>query len=77
MCHGPDGRGDGPAAAGLNPKPRNYHDKAYMSTRTDAQLQETVFNGKGAMPAWGKSGVLTRDQIAAMVKYVRQLGATP
>jgi mono/diheme cytochrome c family protein len=23
MCHGPEGRGDGPAGASLNPKPRN------------------------------------------------------
>ncbi len=23
MCHGPEGKGDGPAGAGLNPKPRN------------------------------------------------------
>lgn len=24
-CHGADGKGDGPAAAALNPKPRNFH----------------------------------------------------
>ena len=23
MCHGPQGKGDGPAGGGLNPKPRN------------------------------------------------------
>lgn len=23
LCHGPEGKGDGPAGAGLNPKPRN------------------------------------------------------
>lgn len=25
-CHGPDGKGDGPAGATLNPKPRNFHE---------------------------------------------------
>src|SRR5438477_12657114 len=30
LCHGPNGKGDGPAAAGLNPKPRNHTDGAYM-----------------------------------------------
>ena len=74
-CHGPDGHGDGPAAAALNPKPRNYHDKAYMSTRTDEQLIEVITNGKGAMPKWG--GILTKDQIVALVAHVRQLGTTP
>src|SRR5262249_14443873 len=38
LCHGAEGHGDGIAARGLNPKPRNFHDLAYMSTRTDAQL---------------------------------------
>jgi len=76
-CHGPQGRGDGPAGAALNPKPRNYHDKAYMSTRTDQQLHDSVFNGKSAMPAWGKTGQLTDAQVWAMVKYVRQLGSQP
>lgn len=74
-CHGPDGHGDGPAAAALDPKPRNYHDKAYMATRTDAQLIEVITNGKGAMPKWG--GILTEGQIVALVAHVRNLGTTP
>ena len=73
-CHGPQGRGDGPAAAGLSPKPRNYHDQAYMSTVTDQQLHDSIFNGKSAMPAWGKTGVLTDAQVWEMVKFVRDLG---
>jgi mono/diheme cytochrome c family protein len=76
-CHGPEGRGDGPAGAALNPKPRNYHDKAYMSTRTDQDLHDSIFNGKSAMPPWGKSGQLTDQQVWAMVKYVRELGSKP
>lgn len=76
-CHGPQGRGDGPAGAALNPHPRNYHDKAYMATRTDQELHDSVFNGKSQMPAWGKTGQLTDAQVWAMVKYVRKLGSTP
>src|SRR5690242_12139515 len=34
-CHGPSGRGDGPASAGLSPKPRNYHDKTWQASITD------------------------------------------
>ena len=30
-CHGPAGKGDGPAAAALNPKPTDFTNKAYMA----------------------------------------------
>jgi len=75
LCHGPDGRGDGPGAKGLKPAPRNHHDQAYMNSRTDEQLSEVIHKGKGAMPAWGK--VLTDQQIASVLLYVRELGKTP
>ena len=75
LCHGPDGRGDGPGSAALKPAPRNFHDQAYMSTRTDAQLSEVIHQGKGAMPKWG--GILTDDQITGLIKHVRELGEKP
>ncbi|MEW5721126.1 MAG: c-type cytochrome, partial [Chloroflexota bacterium] len=31
-CHGAAGKGDGPAAAALNPKPANLADKNFMQT---------------------------------------------
>jgi mono/diheme cytochrome c family protein len=71
LCHGPEGKGDGPAAAGLNPKPRNHTDASYMKTRTDAQLLDVIHNGKGAMPAWGK--ILNEAEMQAVLKYVRTL----
>lgn len=75
LCHGPDGYGNGPGAAALNPKPRNYHDKAYMDSRTDAQLLEVIRNGKGAMPKWG--AILSDAEIQAVLKHVRKLSQTP
>ena len=75
LCHGPDGHGNGPGSAALNPKPRNFHDKAYMSTRTDAQLLEVIHKGKGAMPKWG--GVLSEAEINAALKHIRSLGEKP
>jgi len=75
LCHGPDGHGDGPGSAALNPKPRNFHDKAYMSTRTDAQLLEVIHKGKGAMPKW--EGILSDAEIQAALKHVRELGEKP
>ena len=75
LCHGPDGHGDGPGSKALNPKPRNFHDTAYMSTRTDAQLLEVIHKGKGAMPKWG--GVLREAEITAVLGHVRELGKKP
>jgi mono/diheme cytochrome c family protein len=72
LCHGPDGHGDGVASKGLNPKPRNFHDVAYMSTRTDAQLSEVIHKGKGVMPRW--EGQLSETEIQAVLKHVRALG---
>lgn len=71
LCHGPEGKGDGPAAAGLNPKPRNHTDGKYMNSRTDAQLLDVIRHGKGGMPAWG--GILSEKEIQAVLKHVRSL----
>lgn len=71
-CHGASGHGDGAASAVLNPKPRNFHDTAYMSTRTDADLGKVITEGKGVMPKWG--GLLTEGQIVALVAHIRELG---
>ena len=71
LCHGQSGKGDGPGGAALNPKPRDWTDHAYMSTRTDDQLYDVIYNGKGSMPAWGKSGQLNETQIRSAIMKVR------
>jgi mono/diheme cytochrome c family protein len=71
LCHGASGKGDGTAAAGLNPKPRNHTDGSYMNGRTNDQLIEVIRNGKGAMPAWG--AILSDAEVHSVLKYVRTL----
>lgn len=71
LCHGPQGKGDGPAAAGLNPKPRNHTDGSYMNAQTDEELLTVIRNGKGAMPAW--KSILSEQEIQAVLKHVRSL----
>ena len=75
LCHGPDGHGDGPGAKGLKPQPRNFHDAAYMSTRTDAELLTTIHLGRGPMPRW--QGVLSESEMVAVLKHIRELGKKP
>ncbi|HZX13799.1 MAG TPA: cytochrome c [Thermodesulfobacteriota bacterium] len=75
-CHGPSGKGDGPAAAALDPKPRNLSDAKYVSTISDEQLFKTVKEGGASvgksplMPAWGS--VLSDNDIWNVIAYLRQ-----
>ena len=75
LCHGLEGKGDGAGAQNLNPKPRNFHDAAYMSGRTDAQLHKVIKEGGAAngfspvMPAWGAT--LSDQDIDNVIAYVR------
>ncbi len=75
-CHGQQGKGDGPAGAALNPKPRNQSDAKYMSTLTDEHIFKAIKDGGAsvgkspAMPAWGS--VLSNDDIWNVIAYVRK-----
>jgi mono/diheme cytochrome c family protein len=79
-CHGPNGGGDGPAAAAITPPPRNFHDPAFWADRTTAQLRQVVKNGKSPtsmMPPFGE--VLSDAEIDAVVGYLETFrpGAGP
>lgn len=70
-CHGKTGRGDGPVAAALNPRPTDLSDPELHQARSDAEWAEVVGDGKGTMP--GFSNQLTDDQIRGIVAYLRSL----
>ena len=57
-CHGPDGRGNGPGAAALNPKPRNYHDQEWQSKVTDDEIRKAIVYGGAAV---GKSPAMVSN----------------
>ena len=75
-CHGPEGKGDGVAAAALDPKPRNLSDAAYVSTLSNEHLYKVISEGGASvglspmMAAWG--GVLSEQQIWDVIAYVHQ-----
>jgi len=66
ICHGANGRGDGPAAAALNPKPRNFTKPAFWQNNVDEKIKRTVKSGKGMMPAFN----LDDDEIKAIIDYM-------
>jgi cytochrome c5 len=71
VCHGKTGRGDGSAAASLNPKPTNLADSTFQGSRTDDQLTEAIARGTGTMPGFGTR--LGDDAVQALVAYIRTL----
>jgi mono/diheme cytochrome c family protein len=81
-CHGPGGRGDGPASAALNPKPRNYADAAWQKSVTDDQIKKTILYGGAAV---GKSPVMPSqpdleskpEALAGLVQLIREVGKAP
>jgi uncharacterized membrane protein len=78
-CHGAEGRGDGPSASALNPKPRNYRDKAWQAQATDEGIAKAIREGGSAV---GKSSVMPANPdlakkpevVAALVAVVREFG---
>lgn len=76
-CHGEKGHGDGPAAAGFNPKARNHADAAYMSKLTDEDIGKVIQYGgaiKG-MPMMPSNPVLKGADLQAVIAYTRSLSA--
>ena len=69
-CHGDEGRGDGPAALALKPPPRNFRVPEFWRGRTDVQIRLVVEHGRPGTLMAGFKGVLSRDEIAAVVRYV-------
>ena len=73
-CHGVEGRG-GPAQ-GTRPAPRNFHDAAFQSAHTDAELKEVIRHGKGAyMP--GFAAVMSDPDLDHLVAQLRSFGKSP
>lgn len=81
-CHGADGTGNGPAAATITPRPRNYTDPAWQASVTDEQLKETILKGGAGV---GKSPMMPGqpqlkdhpEVLDGLVKIIRGFGKRP
>jgi mono/diheme cytochrome c family protein len=69
-CHGDKGRGDGVAAAALNPKPAD-HSSVAMLNETDGTIFYKISEGRTPMPQY--KGALTDKQRWQLVAYIRTL----
>jgi mono/diheme cytochrome c family protein len=75
VCHGAGGKGDGIAAAGLNPKPANFNDAVRMAAAPEERRRKVVREGgasiglSAAMPAFKET--LSEQDIRDVLAYVR------
>jgi len=75
-CHGDEGRGDGPAAANLNPGPRDFHDAKWQKSVSDATLARAIVEGGQAVGASSEMAANPDlenepDVVAALIERIR------
>ncbi len=68
-CHGATGKGDGAAAAAINPKPADWTSKN-VQAQSDGEIFWKLSNGRGPMPPWK---FLPENDRWALVSYIRSL----
>jgi cytochrome c6 len=68
-CHGKDGRAK-TFKAKFN-HARDLTDSKWQMSVSDERLFNSITNGRGHMPAWGKK--LSEEEINSLVAYVRRL----
>jgi mono/diheme cytochrome c family protein len=74
-CHGPGGKGDGPAAATLSTSPRNFTDCGAMAKISDDTMFNVIKNGGASaglskdMQAW--SSGFEDPEMHDLVVYIR------
>ena len=79
VCHGAEGRGDGPGASALTPKPRDYRDQEWQGSVTDQDIERTIVYGGAAV---GKSPSMVANPdlgsrpavVAALRELIRDFG---
>lgn len=77
VCHGVGGKGDGPSARGLEPKPADFTDCKAMTKDSDEVLLKIIKGGgqsvgrSTVMPAWSEA--LSEQQIDELIKFIRGL----
>lgn len=78
VCHGVNGRGDGPASPSMIPRPRDFTQGLYkykstmpVSVPSDDDLARTIYAGLqgSAMPSW--AGLLNDAEVKAVLEYIK------
>lgn len=70
-CHGKDGLGNGPAAAGLDPAPRNFQHHGFWRHRTEGEIFWVIKYGSPGTSMIGFGDQLSDEEIWTIIQYER------
>jgi len=72
VCHGEEGDGDGIMTKLMDLEPLDHTNASLMNDLSNDDLVKAIMRGKGRyMPGWKK--ILTKNEIEALVSYIRLL----
>jgi hypothetical protein len=76
-CHGIDGKGEGVAAAALNPKPRNFHElEGWTNGTTFYDIYKTLHEGIAGTGMIAYEYLPSKDRVA-IIQYIRTFADYP
>lgn len=70
-CHGKDGSGNGMAAVGLDPSPRNFQHHGFWRHRTEGEIFWVIKHGSPGSAMIGFGDQLTDEEIWTIIQYER------
>jgi len=76
VCHGREGKGNGPASTGLGATVRDLTNVSWQDSTSDETIRSVVRNGAqavGGSIAMAPNRDLSDAQIQSLVRYIRQL----
>jgi mono/diheme cytochrome c family protein len=63
ICHGVKGDSNGPAGAGLSPKPADFTKSSFWQGDVDKKITDTILHGHGMMPSFDLKPAEIKDII--------------
>ena len=75
-CHGPQGKGDGPAAKNIKPPPTDLTNAASLKLKTAEEITNLIKKGGKAVdmaPIHAPMAKLSDEEIAGLVKFCQEL----
>lgn len=70
-CHGKDGSGNGVAAVGLDPSPRNFQHHGFWRHRMEGEIFWVIKHGSPGTSMIGFGDQLTDEEIWTIIQYER------
>jgi mono/diheme cytochrome c family protein len=75
-CHGPAGKGDGPAGGTLTPPPSDFTDGMWTHGSSDGEIFTLIRDGASHTAMRGYAGTLNTRELWSTVNYLRSIGPT-